>query len=275
MREPTPYEELNVVLRALVESMEVVLGACFTGAYLQGSFALGDYDRHSDVDYIVAIEEELSSIQVQELQIMHGRIYDLEYEWAKHLEGSYFPEKVLREGARRGEDLWYLDHGARSLIRSDHCNTLLVRWIVREQGVTLAGPPPESLVDPVPVKALRREMLGVINDWGKEILAEPERFANRFYQGYLVLNYSRMLHDFVRGRPGSKLEGAEWAKANLDPRWRGLIDRSWETRPDPATSVRTPADPEAYTMTLAFVAYVMDESMRWAGLLGIEYGQDG
>ena len=274
MTDPTPYPELNIVLRELVRSIEEVLHEDFIGAYLQGSFAVGDFDRHSDVDFIVAIEEELSADLVRELQIMHERIYDLEYEWAKHLEGSYFPKDVLRRPPQSGKKLWYLDHGARSLIRANHCNTLLVRWIVREQGVPLSGPPPESLVDPIPVESLRREILETINDWGKEILANPEQFSNRFYQGYLVLNYSRMLHDFIRGRPGSKQEGAEWAKANLDPAWEGLINRSWNGRPDPAYSVRQPADPDEFRKTLAYIEYVMVESKIHAAAMAMETAFD-
>jgi predicted nucleotidyltransferase len=56
---PTPYPELNAVLQELVESVQAALGNSFVAACLQGSFALGDFDRHSDVDFIVAIEEEL------------------------------------------------------------------------------------------------------------------------------------------------------------------------------------------------------------------------
>jgi len=274
LTDPTPYTELNIVLRELVRSIEEVVQEEFIGAYLQGSFAVGDFDHHSDVDFIVAIEKELSADLVRDLQIMHERIYDLEYESAKHLEGSYFPKDVLRRPPQSGEKLWYLDHGARSLIRANHCNTLLVRWIVREQGVPLSGPTPKSLVDPIPVESLRREILETINDWGKEILENPEQFSNRFYQGYLVLNYSRMLHDFIRGRPGSKLEGAEWAKANLDPAWEGLINRSWNGRPDPAYSVRQPADPDEFRKTLAYVEYVMEESKVHAAAMAIETASD-
>jgi predicted nucleotidyltransferase len=67
------------------------LGADFVGAYLQGSFALGDFDRHSDVDFIVVVEDNLTPTQVGALQVMHDKVYVLDSEWAKHLEGSYFP----------------------------------------------------------------------------------------------------------------------------------------------------------------------------------------
>ncbi|HEY70145.1 MAG TPA: DUF4111 domain-containing protein [Anaerolineae bacterium] len=260
---PTPYSELNEVLGELVERLSEILGSRLIGVYLQGSFALGDFDEHSDVDFIVALEDELSSNQVEALQLMHPRIYNLGPEWAKHLEGSYFPLSILQDLERRGEDLWYLDHGAISIIRSDHCNTLLVRWIVRERGVILVGPPPKELIEPIPQELLRQEMYDVIMTWGKQILENPSRWSNRFYQGFIVLSYARMLHDLHRGRPGTKREGAEWAKRNLDPSWSSLIDRTWSCRPDPASKVKEPANPDDYRRTLAFLEYVMHESRRF------------
>ena len=72
-----------------------------------------------------------------------------------------------------------------------------------------------------------------------------------------------MLHDLVRGRPGSKRAGAQWAKQNLDPAWSVLIDRTWDGRPDPAKKVRQPADPDEFEKTLRFVEYVIGLSQNW------------
>jgi predicted nucleotidyltransferase len=260
----TPYPELNAVLGDLVTSVQVVLDDSFVGAYLQGSFAIGDFDRHSDVDFVIAVSDELSDHHVAGLQAMHERVYGLDSVWAQHLEGSYFPAAILRDDRRRAEPLWYLDHGSRSLERSDHCNTLVVRWVVRERGIRLAGPDPTALVDPIPVDALRREMGETMRSWGAQILDQPARYRNRFYQGFIVLNYCRMLHDLVEGRPGSKRAGAAWAKATLDPEWCGLIDRAWKARPDPAVAVREPPDAVDFESTLRFVKSVIRASERYA-----------
>jgi len=127
----------------------------------------------------------------------------------------------------------------------------------------LFGPAPRSLVDPIPPELLREEIYATITEWGKEILGDPSRFSNRFYQGFIVLSYCRMLHDLRRGYPGSKREGAEWAKASLDSSWSPLIDRAWSTRPDPARQVRIPADPDDFRQTLHFVELVIAESTRF------------
>lgn len=267
--QPTPYPELNAVLQELVECVKHVLKESFVAAALQGSFAVGDFDLHSDVDFIVVIERELMDSEVRALQAMHERIYDLDSEWAKHLEGSYIPRSVLRDRTQSGGEVWYLDHGSRVLERSDHDNTIVVRWTLRENGVALAGPDPATLVNPIPVEALRREILAVINDWGAEILADPGKINNRFYQTFAVLSFCRMLHDLHAGTVGSKRVGAAWAKLNLDPAWSDLIDRAWEGRPNPADSVRQPADKVDLDRTLAFIEEVMRESNEFADALRV------
>src|SRR5215216_3581895 len=98
MDQPTPYPELNAVLRDLVREAQNALTDTFIGAYLQGSFAVGDFDEHSDADFVIAVCDELSGVHVASLQRLHGRVYDLPSEWAKHLEGSYFPVATLRSG---------------------------------------------------------------------------------------------------------------------------------------------------------------------------------
>ncbi|MDQ6871421.1 MAG: DUF4111 domain-containing protein [Gemmatimonadota bacterium] len=260
----TQYPELNSVLEDLVTRVQGALAEAFVGAYLQGSFAVGDFDRHSDVDFIVAVRDELSDDQVAALQEVHKRVYSLGSEWAHHLEGSYFPVATLRDYHQRGKPVWYLDHGSQSLVRSDHCNTLVVRSVLRAHPLVVAGPSPETLVDAVPVDALRREIGNTIRDWGRQILDHPEHYRNRFYQGFIVLSYCRMLHDLVDGYPGSKQTGAAWARANLDPTWSGLIDRAWGGRPNPAVAVREPADAMDFESTLQFVKAIIRESERYS-----------
>ena len=256
-RPATPYPKLNAVVEEFVAGARSSLGEQFVGAYLQGSFAVGDFDEHSDVDFIVVSEAEPDPSRVDALQTMHDRLYDLGSEWARHLEGSYFPREVLLRLSCRGADLWYLDNGARRLVRSDHCNTLVVRRVLRDTGITLSGPPLDTLIEPIPEDLLAREMYETMIQWGRAILRGPDGFRNNFYQGYIVLNFCRMLHDLRRRRPGSKRAGAEWARRTLDPSWTDLIDSAWSTRPDPARSVRTPANAEAFERTLRFVEYVL------------------
>ena len=257
---PTPYDELNGVLAKMCSELQSCLADLVHGIYLQGSFALGDFDEHSDVDFIVAICSELNHSQVSELNVIHNDLFHLGPEWAKHLEGSYVPLDVLTSMKRRKEELWYLDHGSTMLERSTHCNTAIVRWVLRNRGIALVGSELKNLIPPIAESDLRQEMYETMHNWGKEILLKPEVYANRFYQAFIVLNYCRMLHDLVRGRPGSKKEGAKWAEQALDPVYKRLIKEAWSGRPDPASKVRQQADSKAYEKTLEFLQYVLLKS---------------
>lgn len=261
---PTPYHDLNRVLREMVDAVRALLDENFIGAYLQGSFAIGDFDLHSDVDFIVVMQQDLTQAQVDSLQAIHERIYNLNSRWAKHLEGSYFPLEIIRTAPQPGDTLWYLDNGARGLIRSDHCNTLLVRYVVREQGITLAGVPPKTLIGPIAADVLRHEIYTTLNAWGQTILQNTEIINNRFYQPYAVLNYCRMLHDLSRGQAGSKLAGAEWIiYQGLAKEWDGLIERSWARRSNPANWVGLPADPDEVEATIKFIGHIMSLSHQF------------
>jgi predicted nucleotidyltransferase len=262
---PTPDPELNTVLHNLVTSARQVLGGNFVAAYLQGSFALGDWDADSDVDFLIAIEHEASAADLPALQSMHAGIFGLECRWAKHLEGSYFPKQLLKRADPARTPLLYLDNMSRQLTRSDHDNGLVVRWIVRECGITLAGPAPKALIDPVPADDLREEVSATMRDWAREIFAGRYPIDNRWAQPFVVLSYCRMLHTLAAARIGSKPAGAEWAKRALDARWAGLIDRARDGRPNPSLKVRLPADPGDLERTLDFIRYALDAQAQFPG----------
>lgn len=259
MGQPTPFQALNDLLQELVDGIGAVLDDQLVGVYLQGSFAVGDFDQHSDVDFTVVVRDEVGEEALVALQHMHGRLYERDTPWAQHLEGSYFPLDLLRDLDRRGRELWFLDNGSRLLEWSDHCNTAVVRWVLREKGIALTGPPAATLVPSISRELLCDEIAAVIEHWGGEILADPDRFNNRFYQGFIALSFCRMLQSLETGTVTSKAAGAAWAKRTLDPAWSDLIDSSWDTRPDPARSVRQPADPDKFAATLAFVRYCIDK----------------
>ncbi|PWB71154.1 hypothetical protein C3F09_08170 [candidate division GN15 bacterium] len=267
----TPYPELNAILRELVNSVRSILRDDLIGAYLQGSFAVGDFDEHSDCDFAIAVNQDLSNRQIQDLRSMHRRIYNLDMRWAQALEGSYFPKAILRDHAQSGSDLCYLDNGHSELEWSNHCNKVALRWILREKGVVLFGPEPSTLIDPIPVEVLRRSILNSINESAQTILANPAPYSNRFYQTFIVLHFCRKLHSLHAGAFGSKRAGAEWAKHHLGQSWAGLIDRALSGRTNPTVSIRQPADESDLRSTME----LLKEVMRAANDFTIAGGMSG
>ena len=254
---PTTNAELNAVLHEFVKSAREILQSNFVSACLQGSFAVGDWDHDSDVDFTIVVDDHLSKVEVQALQAMHAKIYKLGSEWAKHLEGSYFPRALLKRGDPAKRKVWYLDNTHDQLVLSNHDNTLVVRWVVREYGITLAGRDPKELVDVVPPDDLRREILTTMQAWADEIFSGQWKMDNKWAQPYAVLSYCRMLHSLHTRRIASKVAGTQWAKNTIDSRWAGLIQRAWEERPNPSLKVRQPAEPEEVKNTLEFINFAL------------------
>jgi len=261
MAEPTSYPELNAVLAEFVAGVRAILDENFCGAYLQGSFAVGDADEHSDVDFIVVTHDEVSVEQQAALHAMHVRLYGLESHWAQHLEGSYVPKESLRQLDPVRRPYPYVDNGSTEVVLDNHCNTHVVRWSLREYGVRLAGPEPKSLVDPVPAEGLREELVATLREYADWAPAPTQAGGmSQWKQTSLVLSFCRILHTLASGRVASKRASGEWALEALDPEWTSLVQRALDDRPDPWGRVHRPADPAVAERTLAFAEYAVAEA---------------
>jgi predicted nucleotidyltransferase len=251
LSEPTPFPALNEVLAAFVAGVREALPANLRGVYLVGSFAVGDADEHSDVDFLVATERELSNREQRALQLLHGRLFDLPVGWAQHLEGSYATAAALRHLDPEGKPFFFLDNGARQLVWHPHCNTALSRWTLREHGIALAGPPAAGVTEPVDADELRaeaRRKLEETADWAREAAGR----LTRWEQPYMVLSCCRMRYTLAHGAIVSKRRAATWALGALDERWRPLIRAALADRPDPWQRVHQDAPEAAVAETTAF-----------------------
>jgi hypothetical protein len=281
-RQPTPYADLNAALAYLLEGARTLLGDNFVGAYLQGSFAVGDFTEFSDCDFIVVTARDITPAELPPFQALHAAIHELPYPyWRTGLEGSYVSAPILRRwsetprdppGEPRGPDwgdpglsgappraypFWYLDHGSRTLVRSEHDNTQVVRWCLREKGVTLAGPPPRTLVDPVPPAALRVEIRQTM-DLVMRLDMQPIHLI--VWQAFWVGLFCRMLHTLSTGAVWSKKASMTWAQTALDPQWRDLIARAAAVRKGDAAQSSQPADPQEVAATRAFARYALEHA---------------
>ena len=61
---------------------------------------------------------------------------------------------------------------------------IIQRHILRERGIILAGPAPQSLIDPISSNELRQAVMDVLPLWAKPILDDPYQIKNRGYQSY-------------------------------------------------------------------------------------------
>jgi predicted nucleotidyltransferase len=230
-----PYPELREILNTFVHEIAAELGENLVGIYLVGSLASGDFDADSDVDFLVVTNAELTEANMKPLQEIQEKIHDMDGYPAKHLEGSYISLADLNDWRIVGQKkLFYFDNGSTAYEQSTHDNQWHVRWILRERGITLVGPKPETILKPIPITELSQEiktaMLYVKRLFEEEIDRPLGFFNSRFGQSFVVLTYCRMLHTLHTGTVQSKKAGMKWAKQFVDPQWVGLIDRAWHER---------------------------------------------
>lgn len=284
---PTPFPALNAVLAAFVDGVVELLGANVAGVYLQGSFALGDGDEASDVDFVVITWEDVAEADRPRLDALHGRLHDRAEQWAQHLEGSYAPAAVLRTldgprdvpgrrralswrdpavagGGARRYPFWFLENGGRALVRSEHDNTAVVRTVLRERGIPLFGPPAAAFVDPVDPEALRDEVRTTLAAFGGELLSGRVPLDVLWLQGFTVLYCCRALYTLATGEVASKPAAARWACDVLDPRWAALIERALSQRRRyprghgaPAAHAALRPEPGDAAATVEFVRYAL------------------
>ena len=281
----TPYPELNDVLARLVEGAQQVLGDNFVGAYLQGSFALGDFDEASDVDALIAIADDLTPDVLPALQALHAALFALPSPWAQRLELAYAPVAILRHkdgqprdppSEPRADDwadpatsglppavypFWFLGNGTSALVRSEHDNTQVVRWVTREAGIALAGPPAAELIDPVPPDALKAEVREVLAKVLHLVLDDGLALDRQWLAAFFVTFACRAMHSLETGRITSKKAASAWAEHGLGERWSGLIQRALETRAAPQAVREGAPHPAEVETTLAFLRAVRQRAV--------------
>lgn len=225
------------LVEALRDGIRGALGENVVGVYLRGSLALGGFDPEtSDVDVLVVTQSPVSDAEFESLAALHERIPARDNEFGRHYEVSYVDCASIRRfapGERRhptiGSD-WPFG-------RSDHRdNFTLERWTVRERGVTLIGPDPKTLIDPISKQELqeaaRSELRTRTEDWARELIEAPDWLRTRYYQAFEIETVCRALYTVACGELPTKPQAVEWALATLPPRWQPLVEWSQEVRAD-------------------------------------------
>jgi hypothetical protein len=252
----TAYPELDDLLADLLGHWRRILGSDLVGAYVQGSFALGAGDLHSDCDFLVATRDRLTDDQQAGLRALHAEVPHREGHWVHHLEGSFAPAAELASVGWLGRQWLFVDHGWDTMQWDDHCNRAYTRWILRERGLTLAGPEPTTWMESVPEPVLRQESKAAMPTLLDDLATWIDIDAVAWGQRYAVVTACRSLYTIETAEVASKTGALEWAQRRLDPRWRPLLA---QVRDDRALGfgVDQAPRPGASAAARAFVEYAV------------------
>ena len=257
----TPYPDVNDALRHFLGRIRAVLGDAFVGMYVYGSLAQGDFDHDtSDIDFIVITDRAVTDEQFAALDAMHNAFRAGDSYWAGKIEAAYIQRDALNLPGGGSARYPQLEKG-RDLRREPlEDGWAFQRYVLRNQGIVVAGPDPAKLMDPVPARELAEADLTIVRLWQAQRHADPtwipwvrERAAQRFF----LVTLCRALYRHERGTLASKAAAAAWAQVSLEPKWGPLIARSLAARDDTAD-----VSDEELSESLAFLDYTV-QRLSW------------
>jgi hypothetical protein len=211
----------------LVAEVRAALGEQLVGVYLHGALAAGGFEPgRSDVDVLVVTEGKLDEERLAALEAAHARLQASGLHWVTRLEVSYIP----RDAVRRYDP----EHAVHPALRMDGSfghdrhgsDWVLQRHVIRERGLTLAGPEPRTLIAPISAKQIRWAARETLHEWWAPQLDDQSRLQSDEYQAYAVLTMSRALYTLQHADVAPKAVAARWAKQALGQRWSSLVDRA-------------------------------------------------
>ena len=226
MMHPTPFEDINALLEQLVSGIHKILGDRLVGVYLYGSLVTGDFDRgSSDIDLLAATSADIDEREFNALLAMHHDFADTHKQWDGRIEVAYFSVTGLKTFKSRRSQIAIISPGESFHIKDAGSDWLINWYTVREKGVTLFGPAPETLIAPIPNEEYISSVRAYTGLW-KERMQQPH---SRPSQAYAILTMCRALYAIKYGEQVSKKRAALWAEKEL-PEWSALIQNALKWR---------------------------------------------
>jgi predicted nucleotidyltransferase len=247
----TPYADINDLLDDLLARMQIVLGHKLVGVYLYGSLVWGDFDRESsDIDLVVATASDIDAQEFSNLDTMQLDIVDKYPYWNGRIEIAYVSTEALRTFKAHPSEIAVISPGEPFHIKETDPGWLMNWYMVQEQGRTLFGPAPTTLIAPISQQEFIQTVKEHAAGWAEWIYNSRARPS----QAYAILTMCRALYTCRYGVQVSKRKAAEWAAQEL-PEWSGLITNAllWRSgwRDDSVDPAAT------FPETLRFVQFVV------------------
>lgn len=249
--------EMRLLPDLLFKRIQAILGDQLVGFYLVGSLVTGDFDPlSSDVDLIALTARALEQTEVDQLEQMHlGMIHD-DPRLDNRIEVLYTPVGRLN-GDQQDYNVAEISPGEPFHVKEIHHDQWTINWhVLREKGVTLFGPDPKRLVEPI----RHEKIVRVVQDLSRDT---PDWFelSHLGGQGYVILTLCRGLRLVRTGDFVSKKQSALWT-AEQFPEYSDLILKTLVWR---VVGHDSPEDPAViYPQARRLVAFLVDQIMTAA-----------
>jgi Domain of unknown function (DUF4111) len=262
--DPTPYADINQLLELLLSGIQKILGKKLVGLYLYGSLVTGDFDhRSSDIDLIAALSSDIDDRDFTHLQKMHTDFANKHKQWADRIEVCYISVAALRTVKTQTSIVANISPGEPFHLKETRKDWLIDWYVVRQKGITLFGPSPKTLIEPISKEEFMQAVQEQMKAWGEWV----HDMHKRKDQAYAILTMCRVLYAYKNGEQASKKQAALWAENEL-PEWSSLIQNALLWREDWRNEQVD--HEETFPETLRFVRFTISQFENDSGVYKID-----
>jgi predicted nucleotidyltransferase len=221
------YPDIARLLDTILSRMQGFLGEKLVGLYLYGSLVGGDFDYEiSDIDLLAATAADIDEKEFGRLDKMHSELVKENSQWENRLEIAYLSLHALKTFKTETSRAAIISPGEPFHFKETGKHWLIDWYSVRENRITLFGPPPAQIIAPVSKEEFIQAVREQAEEWCDYI---NEAKNSRAFQAYAILTMCRALYAVKNGEQVSKKRAAIWAQEQL-PIWSDLIRDALEWR---------------------------------------------
>ncbi len=244
----TTHPAVGPIVDALLTEVKAVLGKKLIGCYLYGSSVWGDFDWEiSDLDLMAALSGDINERELLLLEKMHADFAGEHRQWDDRIEVQYISLDALKTFKWKVSTMAVISPGEPLHMVPANSDWLMNWYFVQEYGITLMGPCPETLIDPIS----QEEFIAAVREHALSWYEHVEATRNsRPYQSYAILTMCRALYTLRFKEQVSKRRAAAWAQAEL-PEYSWLIAQALKWREDYRNG--DVVDEATYPITAEFV----------------------
>lgn len=247
--QPTPYDNVNILLGELLKNIQKILAENLLGLYLNGSLVLGDFDLNiSDIDLVAILTKDINDKEFKALKEMHEEFVEKHKDWNDRIEVCYISLTAINLTMVRESNIVNISPGEQFHRTKSRKEWLMNWYLTREKSMVLYGPSPKTIIDQISKEEFIQSVKDHVTSWGKWV----QDMKNPYAQSYAILSLCRALYAYRKGDQVSKKQAAIWAQGEL-PEWSEVIKDALKWREG---GKYKPADETTHFKTVQFVNYV-------------------
>ncbi len=202
-----------------------------TAFYIEGSIALDGFNEHfSDIDFIAILNRQITLVEIETLRSIHSTIEKIFPEW--RMSGSYFQVIDLSHFKDAPSQNLFFHDGVLQLHGHFELNSV-EGWILKNHGIALIGPEPQTLGFSVDWNFLIQKMRDNLNSYWLSWANQPQRILMLFSDWgiqWAVLGVLRQFYSFRENDITTKTKAGEYALTCLPEKWHRLIQEALDIR---------------------------------------------